>query len=264
MKKILLCPPKYYNIEYEINPWMDVRNKVNQQKVQEEYQRLKKVYENLNCEILEIEQGIGLPDMVYAANLGSPQNNIFIKSNFKFNERKKEADIAKKYFQKLNFSIKELPENITFEGQGDLLKAGDKYVLGWGKRTDKEAKKYLSEFLNADIIDFKLIDPYHYHLDTCFLPLNKNTVVINPHSFEEEGLEKIIKNFKNIIYVDKKDNDILACNALVVGETVVIGKGISKKLKDDFKTAGFDTQEVEMREFRKGGGSVKCLTLEFY
>lgn len=264
MKKVLLCPPTHYKIAYEINPWMHIDNQVNPEKAMEEYRRLKQIYQDLGLEILEIEQGENLPDMVYAANFGSPHGNFFIKANFKFDERKGESELAKQYIQKLGFAIKELPENIYFEGQGDLLKAGNKILMGWGKRTDFEAKKYLEEFLQTEIIDLKLIDQYYYHLDTCFFPLDENTVALNPLSFEEEDLIKISKYFSQIIEVEKEDNDIIACNGVVAGKTAVCGKGISEQLRNDYKKYGFDIIETPMDEFRKGGGSVKCLTLEFY
>ncbi len=264
MKKVLLCPPTFYNIEYEINPWMHVQNNVDHKKAQEEYLELKSAYQELGLELLEISQEKGLPDMVYAANFGYPKDNFFIKSNFKFDERKKEAELSKKYFENLGFEIKKLPENVVWEGQGDLLSVGGKYFLGWGKRSDYESKKYLSEILEAEITDFKLIDPYFYHFDMCFTPLNENTVAINPLSFDEEGLEKISQNFSNIIEVSEEDNKLMACNAVVVDNTIIASKGISEKLKDDYLKHGFSVKEISMDEFRKGGGGIKCLTLEFY
>lgn len=264
MKRILLCPPLGYDIKYKINPWMDINHKVNKQKVLEEYNLLKQTYLDLGCDILEIKQEETLPDMVYAANYGFPRDNLFIKSNFKFDQRKGEAEFAKRYFERLQFTVKELPEDIAFEGQGDLLVAGNKYLLGWGKRTDPQAKKYLEEFLDTEIADFKMVDPYYYHLDTCFLPINDHTIAINQYAFEKEGVEKLQQMFKHIIYVEKKDNDILACNAVVIDKTIVIGSGISEKLKRDFRKAGYETKEIAMNEYLKGGGSVKCLSLEFY
>lgn len=264
MKKVLLCPPAYYDIEYEINPWMDLNNKVDHDKVNEEYLKLKQIYSELNIEILEIQPEKGLPDMVYAANFGSIADNVFIKSNFKFEERKKEASLAKNYFQKLGLHIEELPEGIIWEGQGDLLKAGNTYFLGWGKRTELQAKKVLEEILHTEIIDLKLVDKYYYHLDTCFLPIDEKTVAFNSLSFEEQDIIKIANHFPNIIEVEQADNDILACNAIVEGKTIVCGQGISQKLKGEYAKYGYEVKEVPMEEYRKGGGSVKCLTLEFY
>jgi N-dimethylarginine dimethylaminohydrolase len=264
MKKVLLCPPTHYRVEYAINPWMDIKNKVDLDKARKEYENLKQAYKELGVEVLETEQDKDQPDMVYAANCGFPQGNTFIKSNFKHEERRKEAELAKQYFQKLGYEIKELPENVVWEGQGDLIVVGEKYFLGWGKRTDYEAKKYLSEFLGKEIIDFKMIDPYYYHLDTCFLPLDENTVAINPKSFEPEGLEKIHQIFQNVIEVGESDNKILACNSVIVDKTILSPSGISQQLKDGYAKYGYSVREIQMGEFLKGGGSIKCLTLEFY
>jgi N-dimethylarginine dimethylaminohydrolase len=264
MKKVLLCPPSYYDIEYEINPWMHVENKVDHQKAKEEYTQLKAAFEKLGVETLEIEQPQGLPDMVYAANIGFPIDKKFVKANFKYRERQGESPVAKEYFEKLGFSIKEIPDDISFEGQGDLLSIGGKYFFGFGKRSDHEAKVYLEKFLDAELIDFELIDPYYYHLDMCLAPLTSETVAINPESFTSEGLEKIYDHFENIIAIGKEDNQIMACNMVVVDKTIVIGQGISQRLKDALKEFDFTTIEIPMDEFRKGGGSIKCMTLEFY
>lgn len=259
-----MCPPLHYEVAYEINPWMDKNNKVDSTKAMEEYNFLKQTYIDLGVKVNEITQKQGLPDMVYAANCGFPYGNLFIKSNFKYDERKEEAELAKAYFQKAGYAIKELPSNIAWEGEGDLLVAGDQYFLGWGKRTDYEAKHYLAEYLDREIIDFKMIDPYYYHLDTCFLPLDKDTVAINPKSFEPEGLKKIHDNFANVIEVGERDNSLMACNGVAVGKTVVSPAGVSRELQNAYARYGFSVREIPLPEFLKGGGSVKCLTLEYY
>jgi len=224
MKKVLLCPPGFYDITYEINPWMHVENKVNQAKVKKEFEDLISIYKELHLTILKIPQERGLPDMVYSANFGFPIGNTFIISNFKFPERQKESIYAKNYFQKLGYVIEELPKNIAFEGQGDLLTIGGKFFMGWGKRSDKSAKRYLEKIFKNPIIDFELINPYYYHLDTCFLPLTNNTVAINPQSFTKKGLVTLKKTFKHIIEVSPEDNNLIACNAVVVNKTIFIGK----------------------------------------
>ncbi|MDO8583080.1 MAG: arginine deiminase-related protein [bacterium] len=262
--RVLLCPPTFYDIEYEINPWMHVDNKVNKEKVLEEYRNLKSTYQSLGLDVLEIAPVKGLPDMVYAANFGFVKNNLFIKSNFKFPQRQSESIYSKRYFESLGFKIAEMPDDISFEGQGDLLTANGKYFMGYGKRSSLDAKKYLEEFLGSEIIEFKLSDPYFYHLDMSFAPLDKDTVVINKNSFEKEEVGKIYKNFKNVIETGESDNKIFACNLVVVDKNIVVGKGVSGELKNRLEKFGFKIYEVEMNEYRRGGGSIKCLTLEFF
>lgn len=264
MKKVLLCPPTHFEIAYQINPWMNPSNNVDKKIVQKEYNELKQTYQELGCEIVEIPQKNGLPDMVFAANYGFPLGNMFIKSNFKFKERKEEAEIAKEHFKKQGFTIKELPLHISFEGQGDLLTNGTDYFLGWGKRTDQEAANYISDILQKEVIDLKMVDPFYYHLDTCFLPIDDETVIINPSSFDEAGREKISDYFTNIIPASPEDNMQLACNGVVVGKTIVMNRGVSQELKEAIAKNGYMVREVATREYLKSGGSVKCLTLEFF
>jgi N-dimethylarginine dimethylaminohydrolase len=264
MKKILLCPPDFYDIEYEINPWMHLENKVDQKKVRVEYALLKAAYKSLGAEVLEISQVAGLPDMVYAANLGSPFGNKFAVSNFRFPQRRGESKYAKEYFEKLGFEIVSLPQEIFFEGQGDLLSVNGKFFIGWGKRSNREAKDVLNQKLGLEFIDLELVDPYYYHLDMSLGILDKETALMKPESFTQEGLAKIKAEFKNVIEVSAEDNKLMACNLVVVNKTVVIGQGISDSLKRNIEKYGFKVLEIPMDEYRKGGGSIKCLTLEFY
>ena len=51
-----------------------------------------------------------------------------------------------------------------------------------------------------------------------------------------------------------------ACNAVVVGKTVIVNAG-SKQLAAGLRNWGYTPIEVELDEFIKAGGSAKCLTL---
>ena len=264
LNTVLLCAPHHFKVIYQINPWMDVLNKVDPIKAMEQYETLKQTYKDLGINVLEITQDEDLPDMVYAANCGFPYGKTFIKANFKHDERKQEAEHAKTFFTKLGYTIKELPENVVWEGEGDLIVGGKTYFLGWNKRTDYEAKHYLEEYLGREIVDMKMVSPHFYHLDTCFFPLDEKTVAINPEAFDEDGIYKINQHFENIIEVGEEDNKVMACNAVVFNKTIVTGAGISNKLKKEYARYGYDVIEIQTGEFLKGGGSVKCLTLEFY
>ena len=275
VKTVLVCPPTHYKVVYKINPWMDTKNPVTQARALAEFNALKRAYQKLGVTVHEIPQKEGLPDMVYAANFGFPfrlgKKNIFIPANFMHDERKKESALAEDYFKKKGFQIRRIAKDIIWEGQGDLLKAGDTYIVGWGKRSDKKAKGALAERLEVrekDMIDLRLTSGHYYHVDTALAPLDENTVVINSKAFNRTGLRKIHNRFDRVIEASDQDNSVLACNLVVVEQnkkkTIVTGKGISQALKDQYRDHGFSVREIPMNEFRKGGGSVKCLTLEYY
>ena len=237
MKKIIMCPPEYYNIEYSINPWMNTQNMVKKEKAFQQFQNLEAAFISNGVEVTELIPVEGLPDMIYATNSGYAEDKIFIKSNFKALQRLHEAD---------------------------LIRSENKYFIGFGNRTDVMAKDYIEDILNKEIFNLELVNPYFYHLDTCLGPLNDNAVVINPEAFTKEGLKLIKSEFNNIIIADEADNNLLACNLVVNNNDVFIGKGISEKLKRELESYGFKVTEIDMTEFLKGGGSVKCLTQEIF
>ncbi len=264
MKNILLCPPTKFDIEYEINPWMHLENKADRTLVMESYSLLKATLMKLGASLYEINQAEGLPDMVYTANFGFVSGNRFIAANYMFRERRGESKLAAEYFDReFGFTPVFLPETVYFEGQGDLLTDGERYFFGWGKRSHREAKGYLEEHLGHELIDFELVDPFYYHLDTCFAPLSPDVVVINPRSFTEEGKEKIYKIFPSVIETSEADNMFLACNLVCLGKEIVVGKGITDEFKRDLYAYGYTTHEIPMGEYLKGGGSVKCCSFEF-
>ncbi len=264
MKRILLCPPNFYDIEYEINPWMHIAEKVDQAKVQAAYKKVKDLYISFGVEVHEIDPVKGLPDMVYSANFGQVHGKTFIAANFKYQQRRREAEFAAAYFQKkFGFKTAKLPDDIFFEGQGDLLNDGIRFFFGWGKRSEQAAKPYLETLLNSEIIDFELINPYYYHLDTCFAPLSEDVVMINPKSFKPEGIEKVYASFKHVIETNDQDNTFLACNLVRAGKNIVFAAGSSEALREKLQSLGYVLHEVDTVEYIKGGGSVKCISFEF-
>jgi len=262
--EILVCASDYFRIEYEINPWMSVNNNADKPEILIQYRKLIDTFSKAGINFHGIEPHPNFPDMVYTANYGFIDKKKFIRANFKYKERRGESDIAEKYFRYMGYKVYSLPDKIYYEGEGDLLRSGDTYFLGWGKRTMKEALPYFKDILNGEVIDLELIDPYYYHLDTCFAPLNEQTAVINPKSFTPLGLEKIHKHFKHIIETSEIDNQVLACNMVINGKNVVVGEGVSDAFKSKLGTFGYSVFETPMSQYIKGGGSVKCCSLTIH
>ncbi|MDA1317347.1 MAG: arginine deiminase family protein [bacterium] len=263
MKKILLCPPTYYDIKYEINPWMDIDNPVDRSLAQEQYERLKQTYNLLHVPYDELLPNKDVPDQVFTTDTGHAEGNIFIRANFKYDERKKEAEIAEHYFKTKGYSIHTLPEGIYFEG-GDLLKFEDTYILGWGKRTSKEAKAYIEKNLDVEIISLELPDEAFYHLDTCVAPITKDVVIANMEALTSEGIKSLKHHFNTIIPTTKEDNELLACNLMNIDGKAVLTQGISSTLQAELRPYVDLINTVPMSEYIKGGGSVHCVSLEIF
>jgi N-dimethylarginine dimethylaminohydrolase len=263
-KKILMCPPDYFEIEYSINPWMNPAIKVDKAEAFKQYNALKVEFQKAGGEIAELQPSRGLPDMIYTSNAGYAEGDVFVKANFKAHQRQHESIKAEDYFKENKYQIFEIPENIIFEGEGDLIRSKSKYFLGWGQRSDLIAKDYIEDIIGKEVLALELVDPYFYHLDTCFGPLNDNIVVLNENAFSEGSLIKIYEKFRTVITTNEQDNSVLASNLVVIGNNVILGKGISDDLRGEIRKHKFNVIETDMSEFLKGGGSVKCLALEIF
>jgi len=121
-------------------------------------------------------------------------------SKMKYESRQREVPAFRSLYGKLGYRILELKETKLFEGMGDTIHHFGRNLLfgGYGHRSDKLAYKELSSLLNVDIVPLELIDERFYHLDTCFLPIDDETVLLYPQAFREKDLtllrEKYICN----------------------------------------------------------------------
>ena len=91
MRELLLCPPDYYGIEYEINPWMSRARGAEVALAQAQWKQLHAKLSELECKVHLIAPQRGLPDMVFTANAGLTVGRKFIPSNFRHQERAGEA-----------------------------------------------------------------------------------------------------------------------------------------------------------------------------
>ena len=51
MRELLLCPPDYYGIEYEINPWMSRARGAEAVLAQKQWKQLQATLSNLDCKV---------------------------------------------------------------------------------------------------------------------------------------------------------------------------------------------------------------------
>jgi N-dimethylarginine dimethylaminohydrolase len=264
MKKLVLCPPVYFDITYEINPWMNVDNKILKERVTAQYHSLQQVYTSLHIPFFEITPQEGLSDQVFTTDTGHAERNMFIKSNFRYPERRKESDIMAEFLKKKGYAIHTLPEHIYFEGQGDFVRNTNAYFLGYGKRSMKEAAPLLSEILKKPVLPIELKNPYFYHLDTCFTALSSEYAMMYLPAFTPESIRLIAEHYKKVIPVDEADARQFVCNLIPYGKHIILNAGISENLSKTLTGLGFEIHQVDMSEYIKGGGNIKCVSLQLY
>ena len=134
--------------------------------------------------------------------------------------------------------------------------------MGHGHRSSLEAKKFLTRWLDIEVMPLRLVDERFYHLDTCFCPLEDGYLMYYPQAFDQFALRAIHAHVPSShrIVVDERDALQFACNAVNGGETIVLNHA-SRALVATLEARGFEVVQRGLSEFMKAGGAAKCLTL---
>ncbi|OBH54772.1 N-dimethylarginine dimethylaminohydrolase [Mycobacterium colombiense] len=261
VRRYAMTPPAFFAVEYAINPWMDITTPVDVGLAQAQWESLRETYVRLGHHVDVIEPVPGLPDMVYAANGGFVAHDVAIVARFRFVERAGESRAYARWMSSLSY--RPVHTRHVNEGQGDLLKVGDIVLAGWGFRTDRRAHAEISAALRAPVISLELVDPRFYHLDTALAVLDDHTIAFYPPAFSADAQEQLGALFPDAIIADTSDAYVLGLNVVSDGLHVVLpsaATGFAAQLR----RAGFEPIGVDLSELLKGGGSVKCCTLEVF
>lgn len=260
MRTLLLCPPDYFGIEYEINPWMDRARNTIPAEARAQWDQLVARLRALGCPVQLLTPQPGLPDMVFTANAGLVVGRRFIRSNFRFPQRRGEQAHFERWFEQQGYEITRLPDELFFEGEGDALFVGEVLFCGYHFRSDIQAHQRIGELLECLVVSVELVDDRFYHLDTCFCPLPDGGAAWFPAAFDEYARQAIRKHVPNLIEVVPEEAFHFACNAVVVGDQVVLPQECPK-LAGALRERGFQPHAVPVTEYLKAGGACKCLTL---
>jgi len=260
MRKLLLCPPDHFGVEYEINPWMDRAHKPAPALARAQWQSLQDTLLALGCQISLIAPQPQLPDMVFTANAGLVAGRQFIRSNFRFRERQGEEAHFERWFRDHAYEVLPLPAAQFFEGEGDALFCGEVLFCGYRFRSDVRSHQFIGDLLNCLVISVELVEDRFYHLDTCFCPLPDGDAIWYPRAFDHYAQRAILAHTGSLIEVAPDEAVNFACNAIVLGREIVLPGGCPK-LCAALAEGGYRPHALPMTEFIKAGGACKCLTL---
>jgi N-dimethylarginine dimethylaminohydrolase len=258
--RILMCPPDYYGIEYEINPWMSRARGSEPLRAREQWRRLHDTLAGLGAQIELMTPQPGLPDLVFTANAGLVYGQRFFNSRFRHDVRARETPHFDAWFREHRYATEHLPEGMYFEGAGDALFCCPILFSGYRIRSDAAAHQWLGRTLGHMVLPLELVDPRFYHLDTCFCPLAPGEALYFPGAFDAYGRKVLPSHIPKLLEVVEREAERFACNAVVVGKNVVVNTGCPQ-LTADLEERGYRVTAVELDEFIKAGGSAKCLTL---
>jgi N-dimethylarginine dimethylaminohydrolase len=255
-----MCPPDFYGIEYEINPWMNTERQADHPTAVDQWNALRVHIEAVGARVSLLEPVQGLPDLVFTANAAMIFKTRAILSHFRHSQRQGEEPHNRRWLTEHGFEVVDPPANFSFEGAGDALFCGDTLYAGYRMRSDAAGHQAIGRMLGVRVIPVELVSPYYYHLDTCFCPLAPDAAIWYPQAFDDYGQRAMREHVPNLLEVAQGEAERFACNAVVIGKRVITNTGCDQ-LHASLAAAGYEPVATPLDEFVKAGGSAKCLTL---
>ncbi len=123
-------------------------------------------------------------------------------ARFRHAQRQGEVQYDEAWLHTDGFEIRHVPEDLHFEGAGDALFCGETLFAGYRIRSHARGHQQIGEMLGCRVIPVELVDPYYYHLDTCFCPLAPGQAIYFPPAFDDYGRAALEAHVDELIEVE--------------------------------------------------------------
>lgn len=263
LSRVLMCPPTYFAIDYSINPWMDVGNKVDRGRAMAQWTEVKERLVGHGVQVDVIEPESELPDMTFTGDAGVVHRGKYLASRFRHPERAGEIAPFRRWLAEHRFESFEVPPGVSFEGLGDIIYFEDQILFASGQRSSANAAAHIARvFPELRIrLELELVDPWFYHAGLCLAQLSRDTVMYYAPAFSAASQAALAREFSDLIAVSEVDakKHMACCNILAKSEVIL--DGCSPELTRALEARGLTVHPISMSEFKKSGGSVRCLIL---
>jgi N-dimethylarginine dimethylaminohydrolase len=263
--RYLAVEPNHFRVDYAINPYMDVADQPDPVKAREQWLTMVEQIRAAGAEVEVLEQRPDAPDMVYAMNLGlvvnKPGEDHVVMSHMRYAERRMETLTATSWFEAAGFSRSFVGRDgvgAHFEA-GDVFAFGDALVAGYGPRTEQLGLKHLAVDLNVRVRGLRITHPGMYHLDLAFCPLDETRAMVCPAAFDEASAEAALAMVPEPLVLTEEEALTFCANSIVIGNKILMPT-CPERVRGQLEEWGFEIVLVDVSEFHKGGGSVRCMT----
>jgi N-dimethylarginine dimethylaminohydrolase len=259
--------PTHFRVDYAINPFMDPDVQPDPVRAMDQWQAMVGTLRGLGAVVDVLPQREDAPDMVYAMNLGlglvRPSGDPHVvMSHMRYPQRRMETGSARQWFAGRGWTT----SYVGREGVGAHLEAGDAFafgdalVVGYGPRTEELALKHLAMDLGVRVRGLRITHPGMYHLDLAFCPLDSRRALVCPAALDAPSARALMELVPEpLVLTEEEALTTFAANSVVVGRTVVM-PACPDRVRARLEEWGFEVVVVEVSEFHKGGGSIRCLT----
>lgn len=301
-----MCPPTFYKIPARENDDMNVFVQPKMKEAWDQWTAIYNNYQRFGFRAHLLAPHEYLNELIFTANGAWGGFNELtgrseaVLANFLHPIRQLEKREYRKGLQMLGYreeDIYELPESITFEGQGDWISLADTYIFTHGVRSSHEAVEHIERLLRLKkpVLKLRLVGSKFYHGDTCIFSLRyKNAIMYFPGAFDSESLAKLRALPQRKFEVSESLANRSVCNSVYINDIIFLNVDFPDYSEESFVRSArglvlersdvrweemmrHDTGYKEVLEFlwnlgygiipmytseyKKSGAGARCLTL---
>jgi N-dimethylarginine dimethylaminohydrolase len=264
-RRYLMVEPSHFRVDYAINPYMDLADQPEPVSTREQWLHLVDQIRAAGARVEVLEQRPDAPDMVYAMNLGlvvnRPGDDHVVMSHMRHAERRMETPTAASWFEGAGFSRSFVGRDgigAHFEA-GDVFAYRDALVAGYGPRTEELGLKHLAVELDVRVRGLRITHPGMYHLDLAFCPLDDTRAMVCPAAFDRASAEAALAMVPEPLVLSEAEALTFCSNSIVIGRRILMPT-CPGRVRARLEDWGFEVVLVDMSEFHKAGGSIRCVT----
>ncbi len=260
-RRYLMVDPEHFRVDYAINPFMDIADQPDPEIARAQWEDIRSAVEAAGGETAVLPQLPEAPDMVYAMNLGLVVGDRAVLSHMRHPERRMETAAAAGWLRGHGLA----PTAVGADGVGAHFEAGDAFpwrgdlVVGYGPRSEELALKHLATELGVTVRGFRITHPGMYHLDLSFCPLDDRRAMVCPAAYDEASAGALLDLVPEPLVLSEEEALTFCANSVVIGRTVIMPT-CPDRVRARLEEWGFEVVIVEVGEFLKGGGAIRCLT----
>jgi len=265
LKKVLLCPPTYFEFE-PINviteDWLKKGQKADKKACLREHEEFAQAYRENGVEVVMMDPTPGLTYEVFARDFGAMVAEGFIMGNFREPCRKGETAVYEAKMKELGVPDIARCTAGAYEG-GDFWML-DEYTLAHGvvARTDWDGlnniKRQVAE-IGYNMIGIPCLRQ-NLHLDMCFNIVAEKTAVVCKEAIPDFFLKMLERRGFTLINVNQEGVYRHYCNLQALGNNKVLTFSNNKEVNKQLRALGIEVITVDLVEILKGGGGPHCMT----
>lgn len=249
---IYLCSPKnFFKSEpINVNEKKSFRKEIDNKKLIAQHKQLcdvLKKYTNITI----IPSNKAMPEQTFMRDIAFFLEGKSFRCKMKENIRSAEPEKLQEYI-KFDHKFK-----TTIEG-GDVVSSDEEVFVGVGNRTNSQSIETLKDLTCLKVKEIHLKKNI-LHLD-CVFNILDSTAFVYTQGIDAKDFKYIQKNYE-VVKLTKTEFDNFNTNFITVNNHLFISNP-SARLNKIFAKMGYEVHDINLDEFYKLGGSIRCLTLE--